>query len=63
VIILLKRSHFPTAFMKFKAHNELKSSYKVIAVQLDNTSENKTLGKELSMLGVAVEYTTAYTPS
>jgi hypothetical protein len=34
-----------------------------MAVQLDNASENKTLGKELSRLGIAVEYTTAYTPS
>jgi hypothetical protein len=63
VIIVLKRSHFPAAFMKFKAHNELKSGYKIMAVRFDNAGENKTLGKELSMLGVAIEYTTAYTPS
>jgi hypothetical protein len=63
VIIVLKRSHFPSEFMKFKTHNELKSGHKIMAVRFDNAGENKTLGKELSMLGVAVEYTTAYTPS
>jgi hypothetical protein len=63
VIICLKRSHFPAEFMGLKAYIELQSGYKLMAVRLDNAGENKTLGKELSRLGIAVEYTTAYTPS
>jgi hypothetical protein len=33
------------------------------AVQLNNASENKTLRNELRQQGIAVEFTTAYTPS
>jgi hypothetical protein len=63
VIIVRKRAMFPTEFMKFKAYNELQSGFKIMAVRLDGAGENRTLGEELSMLGIAVEYTTAYTPS
>src|SRR5277367_1807588 len=49
--------------MQFKTDIELQSGYKILAVRLDGAGENRTLGNELRLLGVAVEYTTAYTPS
>src|SRR5277367_6350983 len=49
--------------MQFKTDIELQSGYKILAVRLDGAGENRTLGNELRLLGIAVEYTTAYTPS
>jgi hypothetical protein len=49
--------------MQFKAYVELQSGFKIMAVRLDSAGENHTLGNALQDLGVAVEYTTAYTPS
>ena len=63
VKIVSHRAMFPSEFMQFKAYVELQSRYKIKAVRLDGAGESKTLGNELSQLGIAVEYTTAYTPS
>ena len=49
--------------MQFKAYVELQSRFKIMAVRLDGAGENYTLGNALQDLGVAVEYTTAYTLS
>jgi hypothetical protein len=49
--------------MQFKAYVELQSRFKIMAVRLDSASENHTLGNALQDLGVAIEYTTAYTLS
>jgi gag-polypeptide of LTR copia-type len=63
VRIVSRRVQFPAVFMELKAHLELQSGYKLKAARLDNAGENKTLGNELRQAGVAVEFTTAYTPS
>ena len=63
VRIVVRRAHFPAKFMQFKTDIELQSGYKILAVRLDGAGENRTLGNELRLLGIAVEYTTAYTPS
>jgi len=49
--------------MQFKAYIKLQSGFKIMAVRLDGAGENHTLGNALQDLGVAIEYTTAYTPS
>ena len=49
--------------MQFKAYVELQSGFKIIAVRIDSASENHTLGNALQDLGIAIEYTTAYTLS
>jgi hypothetical protein len=49
--------------MQFKAYVKLQSGFKIMAVRLDGAGENHTLGNTLQDLGVAIEYTTAYTPS
>ena len=63
VKIVVRRALFPSEFMQFKAYIELQSGFKIMAVRLDGAGENHTLGNALQELGVAVEYTTAYTPS
>jgi gag-polypeptide of LTR copia-type len=63
VRIVVRRAQFPSEFMQFKAYVELQSGFNIKAIRLDNAGENKTLGDELQQLGIAVEYTTAYTPS
>jgi len=49
--------------MRFKAYVELQTRHKIKAIQLDSARKNHTLRNMLAQVGVAVEYTTAYTLS
>ena len=63
VFIITKRALFPGEFMRFKAHVELQTGFKILAIRMDGAGENHTLGDMLEEVGITVEYTTAYTPS
>jgi hypothetical protein len=63
VKIVLRRALFPSEFMQFKAYIELQSRFKIMAIRIDSAKENYTLRDTLQELGVAMEYTTAYTLS
>jgi hypothetical protein len=63
VFLILRKALFPAEFMKFKAYVELQTSFRIIAIRIDRAKENYTLSYMLKELGIAVEYTTAYTLS
>jgi hypothetical protein len=63
MFIVPRRALFPWEFMKFKAYVKLQTRHKIKAIRLDGARENHTLRDMLAQVGVAVEYTTAYTPS
>jgi hypothetical protein len=50
-------------FSKLKKEIELCTGKSIKAVRIDRAEENITLAKELQMYSVAIELTTAYTPS